>query len=334
MTSARPPVGPPVAQGTQYLRKAQLYVANDTEGLDLSQMHFQFSIKQWVTATPNIAEIRVWNLATDTATKIQREFAKVVLNAGYEGTTVNTIFSGNIVQVRRGREDPADTYTDMTCLDGDISYSWGIVSQTLAAGSEYVDRVNAIAKSMGLPIGYIGSIPDHTQQLPRGKAIFGMGRDHLDDQAKQANMNWSIQNGKFELVEFGGYKQFDAVELNSATGLIGYPEQTQEGLKVRCLLNSKLQISCLIHINNTFIHELELGVTQEQMGSGVNAAPLRPSLNEDGLYRILVLEHSGDTRGQEYYSDMICVSAAVGPDGEQQIIPSLAQKGYVPKNNS
>jgi hypothetical protein len=329
-TSGGSPSAPatPAPPGTQYLRKVQLYVANDKQGLDLSQMHFTFSIKQWTTQTPNICEIRVWNLANDTAQQIQKEFTQLVLNAGYEGTGVNTIFNGNIVQVRRGREDPADTYTDITCLDGDIAYTWGIVSLTLNSGKDMRQRMDAIAQSMGLKIGYIGSLPPHAQVLPRGSTLFGMARDHMTAQAKAGNMNWSIQNGELEIVAFDSYKPLEAVELNSKTGLIGYPEQTQDGIRVKCLLNSKLEVNCLIKITNPeFIRELEVQVTPETEIQ--NAAPNRPAINDAGQYRILVLEHTGDTRGNQYYSDMICISAA--PD---QIIPSQALKGYVPRNFS
>src|SRR5690348_5163435 len=65
---------------------------NANEGLDLSEMRIQFRISQSDTETPNTAIIRVYNLSPETARKVQGEFQRVVLQAGYENASYGVIF--------------------------------------------------------------------------------------------------------------------------------------------------------------------------------------------------------------------------------------------------
>ena len=57
-----------------------------TEGLGLSNMHFQFEVEAADKETSNVAIIRVHNLLPPTEQKIlnQSEFNGVILSAGYE----------------------------------------------------------------------------------------------------------------------------------------------------------------------------------------------------------------------------------------------------------
>lgn len=300
----------------QYLRQVQLVVADSIEGLDLSALHIKFSIKQWDLQTPNTAQIRVYNVSDSTAQKVQKEFSQIILNAGYEGGEIGTIFQGTLVQVRRGRESPVDTYLDLSGADGDPEANFTIVNTALSAGSSFKDRVDALTAAMGVQQGYVPDLGSET--LPRGKVMFGMARDHMRDLAFATDTRWSLQNGQLVMVPITGSLPGEAIELNSATGMIGFPEQTQEGIQVRALLNPQLKVGGKVKINNADIQQaqLQLGV----QGSAQNA--FLPSIADDGLYRVVVLENSGDTRGNEYYSDLICIALGQG------VTPGLVQRGY------
>jgi hypothetical protein len=305
--------------GQQFLRAASLVVADRATGLDLSSLHFKFSIKQWDLQTPNTCQIRVYNVSDQTANKIQKQFSQVILQCGYQDGDLGTIFAGTLVQARKGRESPVDTYVDISGADGDEALNFAVVNTALAAGSSFSDRINALIQAMGgsgVTLGYVGPLPSGV--LPRGKTMFGMARDHLRDLAFASDMTWSIQNGVLQLVPLTGSLPGTAVVLNSATGMIGFPEQTEEGIQVRCLLNPQIKVGGQVQINNADIQQaqLNLGV------SGANQNSFLPSITDDGVYKVVVCEHSGDTRGQEWYSDLICI--AVG----QGATPGLVSRGY------
>lgn len=298
----------------QYLRKATLIVAGgDGKGLDLSPLRFSFKTKKSDAQTPNTAEIRVYNLAPETAKQIREEFKTITLQAGYE-SNYGIIFTGNIKQVRFGRESGTDTYIDIAAGDGDDAYNFAVVNTTLAAGAKQGDQVKAAAGSMtdkGVTTGYVADTGE--QALPRGKVMYGMARDYLRQSAEASSTSWSIQDGKLQLVSLTGTLPDQAIALNSKSGLVGTPEQTNDGIKARCLLNPLLKIGGKVQIDEKDVAEAKLPDT------GKDAAANKPaSITSDGIYRVLTIEHSGDTRGNDWYSDIVCLTVdATAPPNKQ-----------------
>lgn len=299
-----------MAEQQQWLRKASLVLVAGDKGLDLSELHFRFKTNQTDLESPNNCSIRVYNLSQDTIKQIRGEFSEVVLQAGYEAS-YGVIFRGTVKQYRIGRESATDTYLDILAADGDLGYNFGVVNQTLGAGSSPPERYKAIVGAMsdkGLSPGYITESTGGV--LPRGKVLFGMGRDLLRNHATSQGATWSIDDGKINVIPLVGYLPGEAVVLNSLTGLVGTPEQTAEGLRVRCLLNPKIVVGGRIQIDNKSVNQ-----TVQQ---NPNAAPvpynqwtgiqLLATITADGFYRVYVAEHEGDTRGQAWYSDLVCLA--------------------------
>lgn len=298
----------------QYIRRCNLIVAtNSGEGLDLSNLRIKFAVKKSDAQTPNTAEITVYNLAEETAQRIRKEFSSITLQAGYE-SNYGIVFAGNIKQVRFGRENGTDTYIVIAAADGDAAYNGSVVNATLAAGSKQSDQINASAGAMAGNGVQKGSIADTgSAKLPRGKVMYGMARDYLRQSAAASNTSWSIQDGKIQFVELTGVLPNQAVVLSSKTGLVGTPEQTNDGIKARCLLNPMLKIGGKVQINEKDINEAKLPDTSK------DAQPNKPAtIRHDGFYRLLVVEHSGDTRGNDWYSDLVCLDIdATQPAGKQ-----------------
>jgi hypothetical protein len=291
----------------QYLRTCQLIVfGNDLSGLDLSALRIKFSVKRSDTMTPNVADIRVYNLEEQTALRIRKEFTKVVLQAGYEGN-FGVIFQGNIKQVILGRESATDTFIDIIAGDGDRAYNFAIVNATIAKGSTQRDQVNAAVSSMapkGVDAGHLGEMP--TEKLPRGKTMYGNARNYLRDAAQTSQSSWSIQDEKVTFVKKKAYLPGERVVLTSKTGMIGTPQQTNEGVNVKCLLNPNIKIASRVEIDNKSIQQFKINLSIPN-----SAANIPAPLTADGVYYVLVVEHTGDTRGIEWYSSLICLNIDV-----------------------
>jgi len=288
----------------QYLRACTLIVSgSDRNGLDLSQLRIKFSVKRSGVQTPNTADIRVYNLEEQTALRIRKEFTKVTLQAGYQGN-FGVIFQGNIKQVILGRESATDTFIDIVAGDGDLAYNFAVVNATLAAGSTQGDQVSAAVKSMnskGVTAGHLGEMP--ANQLPRGKVMFGNARNYLRDTAQSTGSDWSIQNEKVTFVKKKAYLPGERIVLTSKTGLIGTPQQTTDGLNVKCLLNPNIKMSSQIEINNKSVADFKVNLDVPNSPANIPAP-----LSADGVYYVLVAEHTGDTRGVEWYTSMVCLN--------------------------
>jgi hypothetical protein len=157
--------------------------------------------------------------------------------------------------------------------------------------------------------------------------MFGATRDYLRYTDKTTDTTWSIQDGQLQLVPINTVPSAQAIELTSASGLIGFPTITQKGINVRCLINPLIKIGSQINLANSKLQGYHYG-----LGLGQNVGLFLEAIktNADGYYRVLWIEHTGDTRGNQWYSDIICVSidssysdpnrTAVAPDN-QSVIP-------------
>lgn len=291
----------------QYLRQISLKIGNDQTALDLSNLRIRFSVRRGDLKTPNSADIRVYNVSDQTAQRAQKEFERIVLQAGYAGN-FGVIFDGTIKQVRRGRESQTDTYIDITAADGDSAYNFAVMNTSLAAGSTPDDHLEAALKSMesrGITMGDSGALS--ANKLPRGKVMFGMTRDYLDTLGKTQDLSWSFQDGKLTLIPNTAYLPGEAVVVNSATGMVGLPEQTQNGITVKMLLNPSVKVGRRLQINNASIQQMRYGLA---IGDDpvTRKALVSVYLDADGFYRSIVVNHSGDSRGNEWYTDVICLA--------------------------
>ncbi|MBC2659816.1 hypothetical protein H7A76_30650 [Pseudomonas sp. MSSRFD41] len=292
----------------QYLRQISLKIGSDTEAIDLSDLRIRFSVRRGTISTPNTADIRVYNVSAATAKKSQlKEFGRVVLQAGYAGN-YGVIFDGTIKQVRRGRESQTDTYLDITAADGDSAYNWSVINMTLAAGSTAQDQLDAVVKVMGDRGVTMGEAPQLSQnRLPRGKVMFGLTRNVLDDLERTQDVSWSIQDGRVTLIPNTAYLPGDAIVVNYQSGMVGLPEQTQNGVEVRMLLNPSVKIGRLLKIDNASVQQYRYGVAlRDQAPNEIIKNQI--DLDADGMYKVLMANSFGDTRGQEWYTDVICVS--------------------------
>ncbi|MDE2174898.1 MAG: hypothetical protein KGJ54_06390 [Betaproteobacteria bacterium] len=298
----------------QFLRKASLVIGEGTQALDLSSLHFTFNVVDTSLDAPKTAYVRIFNLSKNTARTVTTEGTQIILSAGYEGG-FNTIFNGQITQARIGRENGTDTYLDITAADSDKIYNYGMLNFSVAAGTDVIGRLGQIATAAGVKLGTVQA-PPNGAKLSRGAVFFGLARDHLREQCATIGANWSINEGQLDVVAEGGYKPGDIPVITSATGMIGVPEQTEIGISVRCLLNPNLQKNMRVQLDNASIRQYGYSTAYKSDDQLQNV----PSLSADGIYKVLYVNHHGDTRGQDWYSDFVAYSRLVaGAGGNQQL---------------
>jgi len=318
----------------QFGRQAGLYLISQTNALDLSGLRIKFKTTAQDSESLNKAYIRVYNPTQQTVAEAISEYGYVALNAGYPSQPVGTIFKGSITKFVRGKERNTDNFLDIYASDGDFIYNFGTMGQnaggvTVPAGSTPAQRLNAIAQSMGLQID--GAAADQLNQaaqgfggiLPRGKTMFGLARSYMRDLANYG-MRWSIQDGVLTVVANDDVLPGQAIVLNSQTGLIGFPESTQQGINVTALINPNFRVGGQVQINQKDITQTTIkNQYLNSLNDGVAANLLATiDTSNDGTYRIIVVEHEGDTRDNNWFSDLVCLSINANPQpGAPAVFP-------------
>lgn len=342
-------IGSPLVQGGAAVDFSSASTPINGTRLDLSQFRVKFKTYNYDGEAPDHASIKVYNLSRSEINSIisNANYSSVVLAAGYQSGNYGTIFSGDIRQFKVGKEDAVTTYLEILASDADLFYNRGLFSGSFSAGTNPIDQLNAmvndynnneinLAVAPGEPTPAklsVDSSAVFTQGLYnttniRGKVWVGMARSSLRNLAANLNISWHIQDGKIVLTDYQGYKEGTAVRLTPKTGLVGVPEQTDSGINCRCLLNPKVRIGGLVQLDDEFINQTKYSInnTPPAFGSPANPDPGQGTgvpynknqgiqnlvpISGKGWYRSYVVEHSGDTRGNEFYTDMVLLAVNI-----------------------
>lgn len=293
-----------------YGRKYRILVAKgDNTALDVSNLHCTFKIEKVCMQIANYAEIVIYNLSAGTEAEIIKEGDRVVVEAGYQGyITVNPdgtqkevpttkqygkIFDGLIIQAIRDKEDNVNYKLTLVCMDGDDFLANNIIKMSIASGQNQRQQVEHIVSNATTP-SEIGKIsPDlNTQNLPRGKVFFGTPKQYLKNIANDNNAQFWVDDGQVYIAKPNDIPDGEALVLTPQTGLIGVPQQTQDGASFKCLLNPAIRLKSMVKIQNSMIRQIKQTIGQ-----------LPTILDKDGEYQVYKITITGDTRGTDWYTE-------------------------------
>jgi hypothetical protein len=310
-----------------YLRQINLVVATASgSGLDFGNFRCTFTVRRGDGQTPNSLDARIYNVSDATANTISKnEFTTISLSAGYPGG-VGLLFRGNIVQFRKGRVNQLDSYVDITAADGDEAYNYAFMSTTVPANTTQGSIRDLIQSSFArhsgsqaITAGYAPQFPQNTSI--RGEVFCGMTRNICRNFADQNNCKWSFDNGALTFIPWNSYSPGTIPEISVNTGLIGVPEQTQAGINIRTLLNPAIKVGQLIQLKGT-VNRFRFGLDLPSTATNGAVDQINPvtgqtesfglaaqiKTNSQGLYYVLGADHTGDTRGQNWYTDLTCLA--------------------------
>jgi len=286
----------------EWFRVCRVVVGAWGQGVELSNLRIAFEVVKTVDAIPNSATIRVYNLNNDNVAAIQQDYEDVIIKAGYAGGEAQ-IFAGNIQYVSHYRQGP-DYITEITAADGDRDYRNAYISETLAAGTTDVDVVDRCIGNMTKTRK--GTVQISGAPQSRGTVLQGPVREILSQVAMSNACNWSIQDGQLQMVRADS-KIGQAIVVSAQTGLLEAPERNDKGIAARCLLNPNFHINGVIKLDNEAIR-VKAAKPKILKQERHERPPVR--LNPDGIYKIIKLTHSGDNRGNEWYSLLECIDPA------------------------
>jgi hypothetical protein len=288
----------------QFGRACQAVFGTKGQGLEVSDLRIKFTVVKTVHHTPNAGKIEIYNLSQAHESEIKGEFDEVLLNVGYQGAT-REILRGNIRRSRSYR-DGNDRVLEIICGDGDTDYRSTFVNVSLASGTTHQDLIDHIVTQFDSTT--LGHVVVNTARRIRGAVFSGMARHFLSDIARDSDAHWSIQDGQLHIVPVDSTLPTEAEVLRSDTGLLNAPEVTDKGITTECLLNPNVAANGKIWLDNNDVKELFRTRIQAKPGARKNKSTVPARLDPDGIYKILKVEHKGDTRGPEWKSTSLCVS--------------------------
>lgn len=239
----------------------------------------KFKITKTSESNPDKAEISVYNMNEQSRSLAEEDGNIITLDCGYgvnsEGKPkLENVFVGDVARALTLR-DSVDFVTTFECGDGEKAHQESIVDLSFGPGSKVSDIFTTLTNKFGLAKGVQTSITPKTYQ--NGFVASGSIRSIMDQITKDLGLEWSIKDGALQVIPAGATTGEEAVQLSPTSGLIGAPKKKNEGIEVRSLLQPKIKPGKSLVLDSETIK---------------------------GVYRILKVTHSGDTHGNEWYSDV------------------------------
>lgn len=289
------------ASTVNFNRVCRVIVGKDLEqgvaaGIQVEGFRIKFTVDQTLRGPPNTANIQIYNLSPVNELRIKKEFDEVLLECGYVGNS-RVVFRGNIKFPSHYR-DGNDWVTEIQAADGDRAYTTAHVGTTLAAGRTPGDAVDEILKTMpGVRKGII-ELP--TAAYLRGRVLSGAARRVLDNLAQDHGAHWSILNGTLNIVRADRVLPGQAVLVNAQTGMLGAPEISGKGVKVKMQLNPMVVPNVALKLNN---NDIKIQTFQLYASGSKTKAKKLVRLDPDGIYKTFKVRIEGDTRGPDWYTE-------------------------------
>ncbi len=304
----------------QWLRYCRLTVTQEGENpmeIDLSGLRVRFHVSQATAARPCTAEISVYNVSDAVVNAIQnptrnflkRSFVSVTLEAGYQENHA-VVFKGDLWWKSVGVESETDTFLRLIAATGDRAHQNAFTSASIPKGASPKDVVKTVTDTMD-PYGVkLVVAPEYPEtKLLRGKTIYKMSRDALQDAADANGFTWAYTDrGIVAIAKDGAIKEYDRViVLDASSGLLERPEITVDGLKLRALLNPELEWGRLVQIKSS-IQRPDYSTEVSASAVETNRTANGGTLDADGIYIIKSREFVGDTRSNDWYVDLLCIA--------------------------
>lgn len=251
----------------------------------IENLRVTFKVEKHLSKDPNTAEVCVYNLSEHSRGDLQRVPLYVRIDAGYDGQ-LQRLFTGDLrpgsgKSTRQG----VDWETRLELGDGERAFRFARVSRSYRAGIDARTAVVEIAKAMGAVVTFTSDTAKLLRaQYAGGLTLQGPAHRELSRILAPHGLEWSIQDGRLQVIHTQEVRPDTAIVVSQGTGMIGVPEfgtPERKGapplLTVRTLLNPQLTPGGRISLESESIR---------------------------GVFRIERVTHVGDTHGDDWHSEI------------------------------
>lgn len=260
------------------------------EGLQIT-----FDTYQTTQAAFWYADIAIYNLNDPTTQVVLKQGMTVKLEAGYQVGPFGTIFEGTLFQPMWEREDGIDYKLTLHCLVGLVEETNNFVSLSVANGLSQRDLVARMASNCIFKLNSSNVNFPQEQVSSRGEVIFGQPGQVFKDLAEFNGINYWASSYAANIRQLLPQQTgIPTLQYSPQTGLIGTPQQTQDGVDIRVLLDPRATLATQYQLSpDTVIRQLP-----RTQGSYPTI------LDQNGLYVIAGVRHIGDSRGNTWDTEI------------------------------
>lgn len=256
------------------------------------------------------AKIELYNLSADQAQSfIFGQGSMVSLSAGYQAGPYGVIFQGTVYQALYERPGVVDSKVTLMCYTG---LAETVANFSVFRGTAMMTQSALVAKmckgaQVPIPISSdskstLDSLPQ--AKLPRARPFFGDPHKFIDRVASANGLqSWYGFDG-LGISTMSDQNTVSTITYTSTTGILGVPQQTQDGVSLVVALDPRLKVTVppmQINIASSIIRQLQY-----------TPPGYRPILDPNGLYLVNGLQFRGDSRGNMWETEIVALTSIGG----------------------
>ena len=269
------------------LRLGDLEISNIVKTVRDPQLGVAFNITRSTNREPNKAEVRVLNLAERSRSQFSDERAVAVsLSAGHLNDNISLLYQGDLrfsATVNQG----VNWVTSFSTGDGSKAAKTARINKSFkrAKPADLLRELGDVLGAAGIGPGNIqdkineGGIVAGLNEYLGGVVLSGLAVDVMTQVITSLGYEWSIQDEQIQILRPNETTSDTILKINPSSGLIGSPQVGKKGLvKFRILLDGRAK-----------------------PGGPIN---LEAKNFPAGNLRIEKAQHTGDTWGDDWFSDI------------------------------
>lgn len=275
----------------QWKRRARAIIVVDDAAVEVQGLRMTFEVKKSKLGTqPNTCELRVYNLAETTRSKLETHASHLQLFVGY-GESDDLLFTG---AVRRSVStwSESDWVTTLYCSDAYQELQEATIERTYVAGTSPRTILADVAKTFGLEDDPLIEDLDGLAGVLRATTLSGSSTEAMNQLSESWGLDWSILDGRVEVSGRDRQVGAEAIVVSPDSGMIGQPVVTDRGIEFTTLLNPRIRVKRAVEIRSR---------SPEIRVANLFYREDSPKLRE-GLYIVGEVISSGDTWGRDWVS--------------------------------
>ncbi len=272
-----------------FQRTGRIIVAKPTgffqqggNAIEIRDLRIRFDVQKTIGKEPNTCEVVISNLKRETRTELSAKPLHVRVEAGYDGAP-QQVFVGDLrwsESVHRG----VDWETKLDIGDGERALKHARVNRAFKPGVKARDAVREVATSMGLTVPRLSTDIERAldNQFVSGLSLSGSASRELTRLVQPYGIEWSVQDGRLQLLAPGEVRADRPIVINQDAGMIGVPEygSPPEKKKPPTLTVQTLLLPAVTPGGKIFLDTRSV----------------------KGLFKVQKVRHQGDTHGSDWSS--------------------------------
>ena len=228
-------------------------------------------------ATATTGTIQIYNLAKSTERAIEEAGGEIEIEAGY-GERTGRLLKGSVQRIEKLREGLARIVKLHVSSQNTAPDKLGGTFIATYEGRERVERIarDIVVGGLGLKIGSTEILPP---DLVVNWSHSGIATSALSKLLSPYDITWrEDENGVVQFNKAGSASPAaNSVKLTEKSGLIESPSVTEDGVKMKSLLNPEFRIGTVIDLRSDFVN---------------------------GQYKVVSLVHQGDNWEGSFFTEM------------------------------